>query len=110
LSLVARAGAAGDVAEYADALCSRAGAGDIPQRGRYCRRNQSIVAACGDCAVKVQLKLARVGMNMSEATIVRWHKKPGESFALGEPLYEIETEKVSMDVEAPGAGTLIEIN
>jgi pyruvate/2-oxoglutarate dehydrogenase complex dihydrolipoamide acyltransferase (E2) component len=60
--------------------------------------------------VKVQLKLARVGMNMSEATIVRWHKKPGEQFALGEPLYEIETEKVSMDVEAPGAGTLIEIN
>ncbi len=59
--------------------------------------------------MKVQLKLARVGMNMEEATIVRWHKKPGEHFEAGEPLYDIETEKVSMEVEAPGAGTLIEI-
>jgi pyruvate/2-oxoglutarate dehydrogenase complex dihydrolipoamide acyltransferase (E2) component len=60
--------------------------------------------------VKVQLKLARVGMNMEEATILRWHKKPGEHFEAGEPLYDIETEKVSMEVEAPGAGTLLEIN
>ena len=60
--------------------------------------------------MKVQLKLARVGMNMEEATIVRWYKKPGERFEAGEPLYDIETEKVTMAVEAPGVGTLIEIN
>ena len=30
--------------------------------------------------MKVQLKLAQVGMNMEEATIVRWHKKPGDRF------------------------------
>lgn len=59
--------------------------------------------------MKVQLKLARVGTNMEEATIVRWYKKPGEHFAASEPLYDIETEKVTMAVEAPGAGTLLEI-
>jgi pyruvate/2-oxoglutarate dehydrogenase complex dihydrolipoamide acyltransferase (E2) component len=59
--------------------------------------------------MKVQLKLARVGMNMEEATIVRWHKKPGDDFAAGEVLYDIETEKVTMGVEAPGSGRLVEI-
>lgn len=59
--------------------------------------------------MRQELKLARVGTNMEEATIVRWHKKPGEHFAAGDPLYDIETEKVTMAVEAPCAGTLIEI-
>ena len=59
--------------------------------------------------MKVKLKLARVGMNMEEATISRWLKTPGEHFAKGEGLYEIETEKVNMTVEAPAAGTLTEI-
>jgi pyruvate/2-oxoglutarate dehydrogenase complex dihydrolipoamide acyltransferase (E2) component len=60
--------------------------------------------------MKVQLKLARVGMNMEEATIVRWHKKPGEDFTTGDVLYDIETEKVTMGVEAPGSGRLLEIS
>jgi pyruvate/2-oxoglutarate dehydrogenase complex dihydrolipoamide acyltransferase (E2) component len=60
--------------------------------------------------MKVQLRLARVGMNMEEATIIRWHKQPGDHFEAGETLYDIETEKVSMGVEAPGAGKLLEIS
>ena len=59
--------------------------------------------------MKVNLKLARISMNMEEATIVKWHKLPGESFASGEALYEIETEKAAQEIEAPGNGTLIEI-
>jgi pyruvate/2-oxoglutarate dehydrogenase complex dihydrolipoamide acyltransferase (E2) component len=59
--------------------------------------------------VKVNLKLARVGMNMSEATIAKWHKQPGDSFKTGEVLYEIETDKVTQEVTAAGAGTLLEI-
>lgn len=55
------------------------------------------------------MKLARVGMNMQEATISKWHRQPGESFAKGEVLYEIETEKVTQEIEAPGSGTLLEI-
>lgn len=59
--------------------------------------------------MKVKLKLARVGMNMQEATILKWLKQPGESFREGEELYEIETEKVTQAVEATGDGTLLEI-
>ena len=59
--------------------------------------------------MKAKLKLARVGMNMEEGMIVAWHKAPGESFKAGEILYEVETEKVNNEVEAPGDGTLLEI-
>ncbi|MDH4190829.1 MAG: lipoyl domain-containing protein [Betaproteobacteria bacterium] len=58
--------------------------------------------------MKVGLKLARVGMNMEEATITRWRKKAGDPFRKGEPLYDIETEKVTMEVEAPCDGILLE--
>lgn len=59
--------------------------------------------------MKIKLKLNRVGMNMSEATIVSWAKQPGDTFQAGETLYAIETEKVTQDVEATAAGTLLEI-
>jgi pyruvate/2-oxoglutarate dehydrogenase complex dihydrolipoamide acyltransferase (E2) component len=59
--------------------------------------------------MKVTLKLSRVGMNMHEATIAKWHKKVGESFQQGDVLYDIETEKVTQEVTAPGKGTLLEI-
>ena len=59
--------------------------------------------------MKVKLKLAQVGMNMESATIVTWHKQPGEAFNKGDFLYEIETEKVTQEIEAPGDGRLLEI-
>lgn len=59
--------------------------------------------------MKVTLKLARVGMNMQEATIAKWHRKAGEAFRKDDVLYEIETEKVTQEVAAPGDGTLLEI-
>jgi pyruvate/2-oxoglutarate dehydrogenase complex dihydrolipoamide acyltransferase (E2) component len=59
--------------------------------------------------MKINLKLSRVGMNMDEATVSAWRKRPGESFSKGEILYEIETEKVTMEVEAPCDGTLLSI-
>jgi pyruvate/2-oxoglutarate dehydrogenase complex dihydrolipoamide acyltransferase (E2) component len=59
--------------------------------------------------VKVSLKLPLFGMNMEQATLVAWHKRPGEIFKKGEPLYEIETEKVTTEVVAPCDGTLLEI-
>jgi len=57
----------------------------------------------------IGLKLSRVGMSMEEATITKWHKKPGEAFQKGEALYEIETEKVTMEVQAPCSGLMIEL-
>lgn len=59
--------------------------------------------------MRITLKLARIGMNMEEATIVKWFKKPGEAFKTGEPLYEIETEKVNQEIGATSAGTLVEV-
>ena len=59
--------------------------------------------------MRVNLKLNRVGMNMQEATIAKWHKQPGETFKAGEPLYDIETEKVTQEITAAGDGTLLEI-
>lgn len=58
--------------------------------------------------MRVTLKLPRVSMNMDQATVIRWHKQPGETFAEGEPLYEIETEKTITDIEAPATGVLLE--
>ena len=59
--------------------------------------------------MKVNLKLNRVGMNMAEATIAKWHRKPGDTFKVGDALYEIETDKVTQEVMATGDGTLVEI-
>ena len=59
--------------------------------------------------MKVRLKLARVGMNMEEGTITAWHVGVGDAFKAGDILYEVETEKVTNEVEAPGNGTLVEI-
>lgn len=60
--------------------------------------------------MKVKLKLPRFGMNMEEATIVKWHKAPGDEIKNGDGLYEIETEKVTQIIEATGDGMLLEIH
>jgi pyruvate/2-oxoglutarate dehydrogenase complex dihydrolipoamide acyltransferase (E2) component len=60
--------------------------------------------------MRSSLKLTRVGMNMEEATIVKWHKQPGEAFQPGDRLYDFETEKVTQEVEATAPGTLLEIS
>jgi pyruvate/2-oxoglutarate dehydrogenase complex dihydrolipoamide acyltransferase (E2) component len=56
----------------------------------------------------VRVKLPKIGMTMEEATVVRFCKQPGESFTAGDPLYEIETDKISQEVEATGEGTMVE--
>jgi pyruvate/2-oxoglutarate dehydrogenase complex dihydrolipoamide acyltransferase (E2) component len=59
--------------------------------------------------MRVNLKLARVGMSMQEATIAKWHRSPGKAFRAGDPLYDIETEKVTQEVAAPADGRLLTI-
>ena len=58
--------------------------------------------------MKVSLKLPLFGMNMEEGTIAKWHKRAGEAFRKGDPLYDVETEKVISEVQAPCDGTLLE--
>jgi len=58
--------------------------------------------------MRVRVKLPKIGMTMEEATLVRFCRQPGEAFRKGDPLYEIETEKISQEVEATGDGVMIE--
>ena len=53
--------------------------------------------------------MPKAGMAMEEGTILRWFKKEGDSVTKGEPLLEIETDKVGMEVEAPETGFLLRI-
>ncbi|MDE2792828.1 MAG: lipoyl domain-containing protein [Paracoccaceae bacterium] len=58
--------------------------------------------------MKVALKLPRIGMNMEEGTLVAWRVQPGESFKEGDILYDVETEKVTSEYEAPCNGKMLE--
>ena len=50
-----------------------------------------------------------LGESVTTATIARWIKKAGESVAADEPVVELETDKVTVEVNAPEAGTISEI-
>ena len=50
-----------------------------------------------------------LGESISEATVMRWHKAPGDAVASDETLVELETDKVAVEVKAEGSGTLAEI-
>ena len=50
-----------------------------------------------------------LGESVSEATIAKWLKKEGDAVRQDEPLVELETDKVTVEVNAPSAGTLVAI-
>ena len=54
------------------------------------------------------VKVPTLGESITEATIGQWLKKPGETVALDEPIASLETDKVSVEVPSPVAGTLSE--
>src|SRR5262245_21948052 len=45
----------------------------------------------------------------TEATVLRWLKQPGDAVAQNEPLLELETDKVTVEIPAPASGRLLEI-
>ena len=57
----------------------------------------------------VGVKLASLGVAITEGTILRWLKKEGETVSRGEALAEVETEKVSFEIVAPESGILLKI-
>ncbi|MCS7007432.1 MAG: biotin/lipoyl-containing protein, partial [Thermoleophilia bacterium] len=57
----------------------------------------------------VEVKLPRLGQGMESGTIVRWLKQVGDQVVKGEPLYELDTDKVTQEVEAEADGTLLHI-
>ena len=59
--------------------------------------------------MSVEIKVPALGESVSTATVARWLKKAGEAVAADEPLVELETDKVTVEVPAPSAGMLGEI-
>ena len=57
----------------------------------------------------VEIRVQTLGESVSEATIGRWFKKAGDLVALDEPIVELETDKVTVEVNAPANGVLSEI-
>ena len=55
------------------------------------------------------VELPSLGASVTEATITRWLKDPGEHVAEGEPLLEVATDKVDTEVPSPATGILIDI-
>ena len=56
-----------------------------------------------------EIMVPTLGESVTSATVARWLKKAGEQVAADEPLVELETDKVTVEVNAPQAGVLTEI-
>jgi 2-oxoglutarate dehydrogenase E2 component (dihydrolipoamide succinyltransferase) len=57
----------------------------------------------------VDIRVPTLGESVTEATVGKWFKKPGEAVAVDEPLVELETDKVTIEVPSPAAGVLADI-
>ena len=56
-----------------------------------------------------EIKVPSLGESVTEATVSKWLKQRGEVVAVDEPVAELETDKITLEVYAPAAGTLAEI-
>jgi 2-oxoglutarate dehydrogenase E2 component (dihydrolipoamide succinyltransferase) len=56
-----------------------------------------------------EIKVPSLGESITEATVAKWLKHPGEAVAADEPIAELETDKVTLEIPAPTSGTLAEI-
>src|SRR5881398_1002348 len=63
----------------------------------------------GRWGVPTEVKLPRLGQGMESGTIVKWLKAEGEAVERGEPLYELDTDKVTQEVESDASGVLLKI-
>jgi len=59
--------------------------------------------------VASEVKLPRLGQGMESGTVTKWLKNEGDQVAKGEPIYEIDTDKVTQEVESDFAGVLLKI-
>src|SRR6185312_7272545 len=59
--------------------------------------------------IMAEIRVPTLCESVTEATIGKWFKKAGDAVAVDEPLVELETDKVTIEVPAPAAGTLADI-
>ena len=82
---------------------------DDPGGGRAAREVVAAHGAAAERLMAIEVKLPRLGQGMESGTIVRWLKAEGDGVRKGEPLYELDTDKVTQEVEAETEGVLLEI-
>ena len=66
-------------------------------------------ASRAEHSMATEIRVPTLGESVSEATIGRWFKKAGDIVKADEPICELETDKVTLEVNAPAAGILSEI-
>ncbi len=59
--------------------------------------------------MRIEVKVPQLPESVTEATLVNWHKKPGEQVKRDENLIDVETDKVVLELPAPNDGVLVEI-
>ncbi|MEY3603032.1 MAG: dihydrolipoamide succinyltransferase component of 2-oxoglutarate dehydrogenase complex protein, partial [Pseudomonadota bacterium] len=57
----------------------------------------------------IEVKVPQLSESVAEATLLNWHKKPGEAVARDENLIDIETDKVVLELPSPDAGVLSQV-
>jgi 2-oxoglutarate dehydrogenase E2 component (dihydrolipoamide succinyltransferase) len=70
---------------------------------------EAIAFKVGILQMAIEIRVPTLGESVSEATIGRWFKRPGEAVKADEPIVELETDKVTLEVNAPASGVLAEI-
>ncbi len=60
--------------------------------------------------MSIEIKVPAMGESVTEATVARWFKKEGDAVARDEPLLELETDKVTVEVPAPASGSIESIS
>src|SRR6202020_3557163 len=63
----------------------------------------------GEELMPTEVVMPQMGESITEGTITKWLKKPGDTVQRDEPLFEISTDKVDAEIPSPSAGTLKEI-
>jgi 2-oxoglutarate dehydrogenase E2 component (dihydrolipoamide succinyltransferase) len=75
----------------------------------WARRSPSADPTEPETNMATEIVVPTLGESVTEATVARWLKKPGDVVDVDDPLVELETDKVTLEVNAPAAGALSEI-
>ncbi|MBN8479016.1 MAG: biotin/lipoyl-binding protein, partial [Burkholderiales bacterium] len=59
--------------------------------------------------MRIEVKVPQLPESVAEATLVSWHRKAGDAVRRDENLIDVETDKVVLELPAPGDGTLVEV-